>query len=129
MQSWSVAMASTSGGSRGRKPRQCEHFVLARMNFFTSPAPTRKTKDVRSVCDFPFLQVRVLRLPFRHRRPDEAVWTGPLGPPNGRKGNRLTFSHCSFPKRPLLQKGQGSSISGANCNHFPFTPLCSRYVD
>lgn len=69
----------------------------------------------------------MLRLSLRHRRPDETVRTGPLGPPNGRKGNRLTLVQLRFLKRLLLEKGQRGSISRADCNQSLFMPLSFKF--
>lgn len=102
--------------------------VCQTINLFRSLALARNPNEASCFCHFSCLQVRVLRLPVRHRRPDEAVWTGPFGPPSGRKGNRLTFSHCSFLKRLLLQKGQEVQ-SAEQIVIISLILLCSRYVD
>lgn len=51
----------------------------------------------------------MLRLPVRHRRADEAVRAGPLGPAHRRTGNSLTFTAAFF-----LQDGRVAERSAAS---------------
>lgn len=117
VQSSSADMECTSGASRGKKPRPCEHLPPTTINL------SDLIYDEEYITMFmlwaPYLyvvppplppQVWMLRLPVRHGRADEAVRTGPLSSPHGRKRNSLTFAGETFYCRKVSGVQSGEQI-------------------